>query len=62
MGLLGFKVLFLNRYLLITFFKIKKVDQKDIYFSKLDILINSDVKPIVVFDGNRLSMKSDVED
>jgi exonuclease-1 len=29
---------------------------------KLDILINSDVKPIVVFDGNRLSMKSDVED
>ena len=29
---------------------------------KLDLLINSDVKPIIVFDGNRLSMKADVEE
>ena len=28
---------------------------------KLDVLISSEVKPIIVFDGNRLSMKNDVE-
>ena len=29
---------------------------------KLEQLINSDVRPIVVFDGNKLTMKEGVED
>lgn len=29
---------------------------------KLDVVVSSGVKPIVVFDGNRLHMKQDIEE